>query len=428
MEGYAHIVLWISLTLAFHAVVSCAHSVFGDVKDNITWFHSNLSVRPAMTASLEYHVQYPYVEGRSRPIITFYYNGQNSPNFDSQCETDLYGQLRNEDLAVPLKTEYRDKFSCYKEDGFMKCQGKTKIQDFEPKSYSFSLASNCGKNVNLNGLHYNVTIYDESNKTSCVDLNMAQGQRIDQCERSYQFAAIPNQIGNTDLDSTFRAIKRGLGVLDNILALVTHKKCLEGLYQIACLVVLPECIPDENKIVLPCREDCSKMLKDCLKWDVIAKLMDEFVVNCDYLPTKDGNISCYTELDICGPPPEINHGSILEGSLPYASKDDVIHYACNDSWVLTGSPNSTCQITGEWTTPPTCSKHVSLIMIICVSIGGFTLLVLLVTVAGYCAARGWWRRGRGPLHIDDADDANNAVNSCVINSSTDPLVQEIVYE
>ena len=134
--------------------MSCAHSVFGDVTDNVTWFHSNLSVRPAMTASLEYSVQYPDVEGRARPIITFYYNGQNSPNFDSQCETDLYGQLRNEDLAVPLKTEYRDKFSCYKEDGFTKCQGKTKIQDFEPKSYSFSFASKCGKNVNLNGLQY----------------------------------------------------------------------------------------------------------------------------------------------------------------------------------------------------------------------------------------------------------------------------------
>ena len=114
------------LTTITVTIVARENSVFGTIDHDTTWFLSNLSVCPAMMASLEYDVQYPDVE-QNHPIITFYYNGQNSPNFDSQCQTDLNGQLRNKDLAVPLKTEYRDKFSCYKEDGFMKCQGKTKI-------------------------------------------------------------------------------------------------------------------------------------------------------------------------------------------------------------------------------------------------------------------------------------------------------------
>ena len=100
------------------------HSVVGIITDNTTWFLSNLSVRPAMMASLEYRVQYPYVEGRARPIITFYYNGQKSPNLMSHCETDLYGQLRNEDLAVPLDKLYRDKFSCYHDSETWYCSGK----------------------------------------------------------------------------------------------------------------------------------------------------------------------------------------------------------------------------------------------------------------------------------------------------------------
>ena len=95
------------------AIVAGRNSVVGTIKDNTTWFLSNLSVRPAMTASLEYYVQYPVVEGRARPVITFYYNGQDSPNLETLCETDLYGQLRNEDLAVALNEVYRQKFICY---------------------------------------------------------------------------------------------------------------------------------------------------------------------------------------------------------------------------------------------------------------------------------------------------------------------------
>ena len=109
--------LYFLLLLATGTVTIAAgeNSVFGTIDHDTTWFLSSLSVRPAMTASLEHHVQYPYVEGRARPIITFYYNGWDSPNLEAKCKRDLYGQLRNEDLAVPLKAKYREKFSCYKD-------------------------------------------------------------------------------------------------------------------------------------------------------------------------------------------------------------------------------------------------------------------------------------------------------------------------
>ena len=132
--------------------------------------------------------------------------------------------------------------------------------------------------MNLNGLHYNVTIYDESNKTSCVDLKMALGQRIDQCERSYQFAAIPNQIGNTDLDSTLWELDQMRRNLDRLIDLVSQTSCLLELYQVLCLVALPECLPEENKIVLPCREYCQAQLYNCFKTQSI--LLKEFALNC----------------------------------------------------------------------------------------------------------------------------------------------------
>ena len=286
--------LLLLLTTVTVTIVAGKNSVFGTIKNDTTWFHSNLSVRPAMTASLEYHVQYPDVPGRARPIITFYYKGQNSPNFASHCETDLYGQLRNEDLAVPLNEVYREKFICYHDSEYWHCSGKTRIQDFEPKSYSFSFCNECGKmDGNLNGLYYNVTIFDESNRTSCVDLNMAQGKRIGRCERSYQYAAIPNQIGGTDLDTMMYQLEQVQGILDRIIDLVTHKSCLQELYQVLCLVALPECLPEENKIILPCREYCESLLDKCLKMEPIVLLVEEFALNCKYLPSQTSSAQCF---------------------------------------------------------------------------------------------------------------------------------------
>ena len=55
-------------TVAVTTVVG-KNSVLGTIDHDTTWFLSNLSVCPAMMASLEYHVQYLYVE-RNHPFIT----------------------------------------------------------------------------------------------------------------------------------------------------------------------------------------------------------------------------------------------------------------------------------------------------------------------------------------------------------------------
>ena len=399
------------LTLLAVTLVSGTNSVIGTIKDNTTWFLSNLSACPAKTASLEYHVQYPYVPSTPTPSITFYYNGQDSPNFETHCTTDFYGQLRNEDLAVPLHEPYRGKFFCYRANETWHCSGKTEIQDFEPKSYSFSFCFDCGDKYsgNLNGLWYNVTVYDESNKTSCVDLKMAQGQRIDRCERSYPNAAIPNQIGGTDMDTMRWQLRQIQTIMDQIIDLVTHKSCLLELYQVLCLVALPECLPEQNEIVLPCREYCESLLDNCLEKEPIVILVEKFALNCKYLPSQKYNDHCFMQVDVCGPPLEINHGFIMEGSIPFTREGDVVQYACNDSWILTGNPNSTCQQGGEWTAIPECvepTKPLNVILIICLAIGGFIVLVLTVTAAGvYCRKRRKEREEQEPSVTDRRNDS-----------------------
>ena len=319
----------------------------------------------------------------------------------------FYGQLQNGDLAVPLNEVYREKFICYREAGIWYCKGKTRIQDFEPKSYSFSFCFDCEKKYkgNLNGLWYNVTIYDESNKTSCVDMKMVQGQRIDRCERSYQYAAIPNQIGGTDLGTMRWQLGKAQKILDEIIDLAAHKSCVMEFYQVLCLVALPECLPEQNEIVLPCREYCESLLDKCLKILPIVVLVEEFALNCKYLPSRKDNDHCFMQVDVCGPPLEINHGFILEGILPFTREGQMVHYACDKPYSMSGPSNSICQKSGDWTLPPKCVKPLNLILIISLATGGFIALVLTVTAVGvYCRKRRKEREEQEPSVTDRSSD------------------------
>ena len=102
---------------------------------------------------------------------------------------------------------------------FVNSRGRIEIQDFEPKTYFFSLGFECFHGSILDCFQYNVTIYDESNTTRCVDLNMtskysemSQQNLTDHCETSYQYAAIPNQFWDTDLDGALSRINEFLRV------------------------------------------------------------------------------------------------------------------------------------------------------------------------------------------------------------------------
>ena len=81
-----------------------------------------------MTASLDFHIQYPDVGGRPRPIITFYYNGQNSPNLRNECmDNFMQRQLHNKDLVIPLYDKYRENFWCNDRYALLKdCQWKNR--------------------------------------------------------------------------------------------------------------------------------------------------------------------------------------------------------------------------------------------------------------------------------------------------------------
>ena len=58
-----------------------------------------------------------------------------------------------------------------------------------------------------------------------------------------------------------------------------EKECLNNLKSFLCEIIIPKCLPEENEILLPCRDTCKSLLNDCAP-------DSEF--NCDYLPLCQG--------------------------------------------------------------------------------------------------------------------------------------------
>ena len=126
--------------------------------------------------------------------------------------------------------------------------------------------------------------------------------------------------------------------------------------------------------------------------------------------------------------PEINNGFILEGILPYASKDDVIHYACNDSWCF--NRKSELHVSDHW-----CVDHASHVLQARECDHDHLRVNRRFHAAGSPSdgrglLRGAWveEEGARSPQIDDADDANNAVNSPSLSSHRTPSSRRSWYE
>ncbi|NXU39020.1 CFAH factor, partial [Drymodes brunneopygia] len=62
---------------------------------------------------------------------------------------------------------------------------------------------------------------------------------------------------------------------------------------------------------------------------------------------------CQASVRGCGPPPEITHGSVVDGSVEEYQHGDRKQYECNDEFKLVGSKEIEC-VDGQWSPPPSC--------------------------------------------------------------------------
>ena len=158
--------------------------------------------------------------------------------------------------------------------------------------------------------------------------------------------------------------------------------CYKHIWEAACYILFPKCDSVTKQVKHPCREMCRDFLEGCWKKmkDLLARMGSEFrekhgtwyvdflpsvdklkVVNCDYLPSRQGSIPCFYKTVTCDSPPDVTNGTRI---LNTTQKDvyqlhDVVHYACvNEGFEIIGNSFITCMYSGQWSqSPPKCTDQ-----------------------------------------------------------------------
>ena len=111
--------------------------------------------------------------------------------------------------------------------------------------------------------------------------------------------------------------------------------------------------------------------------------------DCDYLPSLEGDIPCFSKNVTCKTPPTVKNATMLNTSVTYEiySVLDTVDYSCSEGFQMVGNKKISCMYSGEWSTPPKCSlpsTSTAHPLVVVLPVLLFPLLVLFVTVIVRC--------------------------------------------
>ena len=264
----------------------------------------------------------------------------------------------------------------------MNCKGRVTVQDYIPRNFHLTFGFDChllpihslqGLKYNdsfmnsLKSLRYNITFSNQSNETNdCVDYSTQVKTKA--CNGFYRQTSLPNLFGHEQLD-IMREYSTAIQVYE--VSMLSHGRCHQHLLEILCHVLLPECDPVTQQVIHPCRETCWALLDACLQtlFSLIANLAPRYdrpwdekqqnywsnQIDCNFLPSIHGNITCFYEPVTCGSPPDVTNGTMILNSTQrdVYQLHDVVQYACvNDTYEMTGTDSIKCLYSGQWSQPP----------------------------------------------------------------------------
>ena len=333
--------------------------------NNENFYYSELSKYPAKKVTLELSVSVSQVGSVVYDLDFFLFIGDFKP--ERNCSHQSFGQLRNEELHIPLRSGRFRFMSCRDVDSRRSCHGKTIVHDFIPRRIAFTIGFDCEERhkdwPHDQGLAFNISLYDASNHTRCAK----DGRWVPGCQNYYGHTTLPNLMGHQFIwkaRSEFDKINRWLRVIDPD---YLQFGCHQHFHEIMCYFLNPRSDPQTEQMIPPCREACLDFLHGCiafigktvLRIRMTAKYskIDNFL-NCDYLPDANGTLPCFYKPVTCPAPPAVNKGFLLgttnaTTSYPLGS---VKEYVCQDGHEWTGNNRSTtsCLHSGQWSEIPEC--------------------------------------------------------------------------
>ena len=289
-------------------------------------------------------------------------------NIDNRCSKILYGQLHNENLHHILRVgRYRTTTCEMSGSDTVNCRGRVNIQDYMPSNFYLSFGFDCRwpRIYSLQGLRYNISFSNKSNKTSdCIDYSKIPLNGT--CSKFYKETSLPNLLGDETMDHYENYFKQCTFSQAHVFVDGT---CYKHIWEVVCHILLPKCGSVTKQVMRPCREMCQDILEGCWKKvkDLLARMGSEFrekhgswcvdfipsvdklkLDDCDYLPSVHGSIPCFYKPVTCNSPPDVTNGTRI---LNTTQKDvyqlhDVVQYACvNDTFeMIRNSSSPVCTV------------------------------------------------------------------------------------
>ena len=345
-------------------------TVSGTLADGESFYFRQLSKYPVTKATLELSVSMSQVGLVVYELDFFIFNGVFKP--ERNCSYQKFGQLRNEDLHIPLKSRRYRFVYCEDVDNRRSCHGKTTVQDFIPRSVAFTIGIDCAekhrsnKSVPSQDLAFNISLYDASNRTKCSK----DGRWVPGCQNYYLHRTLPNLIGHQfgyDTRNDFNTMDTWLKA---IYPNYPQFGCYQHFHEIMCYILAPKCDPQTKQMVPPCREACLDFSQGCttyfhqmlLQTKIFAneakKHKNTQVANCNYLPVANGTLPCFYKQVICPVPPDLANGILVNviNSTKSHYLGSRLEYICQDEYDMKGNGTVTCLYSGQWSVAPVCEQ------------------------------------------------------------------------
>ncbi|XP_074078382.1 coagulation factor XIII B chain isoform X2 [Macrotis lagotis] len=351
-------------------------------------FFSDQKISYTIQETLNYSCasSYKTTEGMDGGMLQCLDKGWSSlPSCNKELETCLTPELYHGNYSTSQKIfRVKEKLHYTCDDGYFTTRGK-RSEDAECLPYGWSLTPKCTKltcsplRVIENG-HFNPKkkIYEEGDvvEFSCLKNYYLSGSDLIQC---YHFGWYPEPPvceerrnrcpppplpPNAKMQTHPNTFRHGK---------IIHIECelnfqMEGSEEIQCengkWTTPPKCIELKEKI--PCEEPPAIMNGTANLLSTTYYSGDKVTYTCengyhfkgsDEIICKNGKWTpppiCFENNENCKPPPEIEHGNIVNELLPSYKTGSSVEYRCNIYYLLSGSQNSQC-VQGKWSAPPIC--------------------------------------------------------------------------
>ena len=117
--------------------------------------------------------------------------------------------------------------------------------------------------------------------------------------------------------------------------------------------------------------------------------------NCNYLPSKNGNIPCIYKPVVCQPPPNVTNAVSSTGNGTYQAPATVKYSCESDKFHLEGNNTITCKYSGQWSKLPQCVINTVTPLVIVLPLLSSPFVVLVVILIRYrCSGKLQLRRNR----------------------------------